>query len=73
MDKWRFDASHFNQGHRAYGQLGSIVTPDGYYLATVEGKCNPNGSDLELVERVINVLNRELPGGYPRSRRRKNG
>lgn len=62
MKEWKFVSGRFN-GKGETQQLGSIKTPDGLWLAAVEGGCTSNVTDLELVGRVIRVLNRELPGG----------
>lgn len=71
--RWSFVPGRFNR----YGlddQLGSIRTPDGMWFAAVEDLCsgrdNPK-ADLNFVYLVVAVLNRELPEGKLRVRRKK--
>lgn len=69
-ERWSFVLNKFN-GEGESQQLGSICTPEGLWFAAVEGECTFNDTDQALIDAVVKVLNRGLPGGKPRSRKRK--
>ena len=68
--KWGFESKKFNGDGKSY-QMGSIYTPSGLWFAAVENACTFDNTDQELLDRVLKVLNRELPNGHPRVRRKK--
>lgn len=71
--KWSFVPGRFNR-YGSDNQPGSIRTPGGMWFAAVEDICsgrdNPE-ADLKFVNLVVAVLNRELPEGKLRVRRKK--
>ena len=70
--KWRFVPKSFLYVSGNTAQLGSIKTPEGLFFAAVEPWCGLNDEpSMALVERVLKVLNRELPDGKPRKRKVK--
>lgn len=68
--KWRFVPKSFLYTSGNAAQLGSIKTPEGLFFAAVEPWCSSE-EPMVLVERVLKVLNRELPDGKPRKRKVK--
>ncbi len=57
-----------NYGNHWEGNTGSILLA-GCHIFKVEPDWNNNKSQKKLAEQVVRVLNRELPGGKPRSRK----
>jgi len=72
-ETWSFRANEFN-GKGEEQQLGSIsITHDNgitLWFAAVERSCVFDESDQQFIDRVLRVLNRELPGGQLRVRRK---